>query len=191
MLTKAVLSSVLQTPAAKCAAAKAQPHQLSLGVPRGIEKLIHTCRAAHSSKWLVCRNDFENGFNSLSRQKMLESHALAFPEAVKVFNFFYGVDAPVYLLDKDRSPTRIWSSEGPRQGCAAGTYLFCTGIVSLLSKLQSLYPEFSLLALTDDINALLPLPAPTRKRNGKVCTGDTQLSLQISSLCLMSLQVLP
>jgi hypothetical protein len=91
MITKAVLSSVLQTPEAKCAAAKAQPHQLSLGVPRGIERLIHTCRAAHANKWIVGRNDFENGFNSLSRQKMLDAHSLAFPEAAKIFNFLYGV----------------------------------------------------------------------------------------------------
>jgi hypothetical protein len=159
MLAKAVLSMVLATPQAQQAAARAKPQQLSLGTPRGIEKLIHACRAAHASKYIVGRNDFENGFNSLSRQKMLEANAALFPEATSVMNFFYGTDAPVFLLDPELNATVIWSSEGPRQGCAAGTFLFCNGIVSVLSKLQVLYPEFSLLALTDDINALLPPPA--------------------------------
>lgn len=89
---------------------------------------------------------------------MLNSHAEAFPEAVSVFNFMYGVDAPVFMLDEHLNIDIVWSSEGPRQGCAAGTYLFCTGIVSLVSQLQALYPDFTLLVLTDDINALLPPP---------------------------------
>jgi hypothetical protein len=89
---------------------------------------------------------------------MLDAHAQAFPEAVQVFNFFYGVDAPGFLINDDKNVASVWSTEGPRQGCSAGTYLFCTGVVSLLSKLQSLFPEFSLLALTDDINALVPPP---------------------------------
>jgi hypothetical protein len=66
LLAKAVLSAVLATPAAERAADRTKPHQLSLGVPRGIERLIHTCRAAHAKRWLVGRNDFQNGFNSLT-----------------------------------------------------------------------------------------------------------------------------
>jgi hypothetical protein len=90
---------------------------------------------------------------------MLNAIAENFPEATSIFNFFYGVDAPVFLLDGSSNPTLIWSTEGPRQGCAAGTFLFCTGVVSLVSRLQLLYPEFSILALTDDINVLFPPPA--------------------------------
>ena len=152
MLSKAILSTVLQLPSARRAAEKARPHQLSLGCPRGIEKLIHTCRAAFEARYIIGRSDFENGFNSLSRQQMLDNHAAVYPEATGIFNFLYGVDAPVFLIDDKERITVVWSSEGPRQGCAAGTHLFGTGVIPLLNKLQSNYPEFVLLVLTDDIN---------------------------------------
>ena len=94
LLVKAALSAVLQTPAAKRAFERIGPQQMSLGVPRGIERLIHTCRAAYDDGWLVGRNDYQNAFNTLSRQKMLDAHAAIFPEAVSVFSLLYGVDAP-------------------------------------------------------------------------------------------------
>ena len=158
LLAKAVLSSVLRTPAAHRAFDRVGPQQLSLGTPRGIERLIHSCRAAYETKWLVCKNDFQNGFNSLSRQCMLDSNAQLFPESTNVVNFFYGVDAPVYLLDDELDVTTVWSSEGPRQGCSAGTYLFCAGITPVVTRLKTLYPDFTFLVLTDDINILLPPP---------------------------------
>lgn len=52
----------------------------------------------------------------------------------------------------------LQSSQGPRQGCAAGTHGFCLGLHPLLSKLHFLFPEFSLRALTDDIIPLIPPP---------------------------------
>jgi hypothetical protein len=89
VLAKAALSTVLQTPSAKNAFERIGPQQLSLGVPRGIERLIHTCRAAYDDGWLLGRNDYQNGFNTLSRQKMLDASAV-FPEAGAVFNLFTG-----------------------------------------------------------------------------------------------------
>jgi hypothetical protein len=132
---------------------------LSLGVPRGIERLIHTCRAAYDDGWLIGRNDYQNGFNTLSRQKMLEAHAAIFPEAVSVINLLYGVDAPVLMLDEQLNESIVWSEEGPRQGCSAGTYLFCAGLSPLVQNLRLLYPDFEFLVLTDDINVLIRPPA--------------------------------
>jgi hypothetical protein len=107
---------------------------------------------------MVGRNDYQNAFNTLSRQKMLDAHAQIFPEAVSVFNLMYGVDAPVFLLDDELRETIIWSEEGPRQGCSAGTYLFCAGSAPLVKTLQLRYPEFEFLVLTDDINILVRPP---------------------------------
>src|SRR6185312_17557200 len=64
LLAKTVLKAVLATPAAERAAERTAPFQLSMGASRGAEKLIHICRAAYESKWLVGKNDFANGFNS-------------------------------------------------------------------------------------------------------------------------------
>jgi hypothetical protein len=158
MLAKTTLKAVLATPAAKRAAERTAPFQLSMGTSRGAEKLVHICRAAHGSKWLVGRNDFANGFNSMSRQKMLEAHSDLFPEGTNVFNFFYGTDSPIFLFDTNNDVVTLQSSQGPRQGCAAGTHGFCLGLHPLVSKLQTMFPEFSLRVLTDDIIPLVPPP---------------------------------
>ena len=124
LLAKTVLKAVLATPAAKRTPEKTLPFQLSMGTSRGSEKLVHICRAAYESKWLVGKNDFANGFNSMSRQKMLDAHCSLFPEGTVVFNFFYGTDSPIFLFDVNDDLVTLQSSQGPRQGCAAGTHGF-------------------------------------------------------------------
>jgi hypothetical protein len=159
LLAKTALASVLLTPAAARATARLSPYQLAIGVPRGVEKLVHICRAAHASGWLVGRNDFANGFNSLCRQKMLDAHATLFPESVDVFNLFYGAESPILLFDRECNATILTSAEGPRQGCATGTHAFALTIHPLLAELKTKYPEFELRAITDDIIPLVPPPS--------------------------------
>jgi len=141
LLAKTVLSAVLESPAAIRSTDKLAPHQLAIGVPRGVEKLIHICRAAHANGWLVGRNDFTNGFNSLSRQKMLDANCALFPESVDVFNLLYGLDSPILLFNEDCEVTLLDSSEGPRQGCAAGTHAFALTLQPMLAELQVKYPS--------------------------------------------------
>ena len=86
---------------------------------------------------------------------MLESHCQLFPEGTSVFNFFYGTDSPVFLSDNGEL-LLIRSSQGSRQGCAAGMHGFALGLHPLLVKLQSMYPEFEMRALKDDIISLVP-----------------------------------
>ena len=125
---------------------------------RGVEKLIHACRAAFESGWLVGKNDFENGFNSLSRQKMLDAHCAAFPEATDIFGFFYGIDAPIFVLDDDLQVTVLLSKQGSRQGCTLGTEAFCIAVHPVVARLQEMYPDFVLRILTDDLVPLCPPP---------------------------------
>lgn len=158
LISKLVLSSVLTSPAAKRAAERVAPFQLSLGTSRGVEKLIHICRAAHHSRHLVGKNDFENGFNSLSRQRMLLNHSTLFPESTSIFNFFYGVDAPVFLIDSNGEIIVLWSKQGSRQGCSIGTEGFCLGIHPVLQELQKRYPDFEFRLITDDLVPIVPPP---------------------------------
>jgi hypothetical protein len=153
-----VLAAVLESPAGLRSTEKLAPFQLAIGVPRGVEKLIHVCRAAYASGWIVGRNDFANGFNSLCRQKMVDANCAQFPESTDVFNFFYGMDSPILLFDDNCNITVLNSSEGPRQGCAAGSHSFALTIHPLLAELQSKYPEFEIRVLTDDIIPLVPPP---------------------------------
>ena len=128
LIAKTVLSAVISSPAGQRAAERVAPFQLSLGVSRGVDKLVHICRATHESKWLVGKNDYENAFNTLSRQKMLDNHSTLFPESTDIFNFFYGVDSPVFVVGDDMDVTVLISEQGSRQGCCAGTDGFCLGI---------------------------------------------------------------
>jgi hypothetical protein len=158
MISKLVFAAVLQAPSAKRAAESLAPFQLSLGVSRGTERLVHLCRAAHGSKWMVGKTDFENGFNSFDRQKMLNTHAQLFPEANDLFSFFYGIDAPIFVVDDNHQVTLLWSKQGARQGCTLGTEAFCVGVHPLMVELQRRYPDFHLRILTDDIVPLCPPP---------------------------------
>src|SRR6185437_3678034 len=158
MLCKLALGCALQTSAAERAVERLRPHQLAIGVPRGVERLIHSCRAAHSLGWLVARHDFANGFNSMDRQCMLNAVAQRFPESMALFNLLYGIDSSVFLMDDATNITVIQSQQGSRQGCAAGTFLFCLGLASVVNQLQELYPELVILSFVDDVVVLVPPP---------------------------------
>lgn len=155
MLTKCVLSVALSSAAAARAAEQVLPHQLSLGVSRSCERIVHAARAAHGLRFLVAKNDYGNGFNTLSRQTMLDVHAEFFPEAVNLFNFFYGVKAPAFVLGERGQVHLLFSEEGSRQGCAAGTEAFCLPLSLVVHKLQQKYPDFEFRVLTDDIIPLV------------------------------------
>ena len=73
---------------------------------------------------------------------MLDNHCVLFPESTDIFNFFYGIDSPIFLLDDELELTVLQSEEGPRQGCTAGTEGFCLGIHPVPTDLQTLYPDF-------------------------------------------------
>ena len=123
-----------------------------------MEKLIHICTAAHQKGYLIGKTDFANGFNSMSRQSMLVTHSALFPEAVDIFNFFYGCRAPCFVFDQDNNILTFFSEEGSRQGCAAGSEAFCLGLTPVLQLLQHKYPEFELRAVVDDIVPIVPAP---------------------------------
>jgi hypothetical protein len=73
LIAKVLFAAILSTSQAEQAAKTTQPHQLALGTSRGVEKLVHICRAAYHSGYLIGKNDYQNGFNSLSRQALLDA----------------------------------------------------------------------------------------------------------------------
>ena len=89
---------------------------------------------------------------------MLDTHSKLFPESTDVFNFFYGIDSPVFLLDDEMELTVLRSQQGSRQGCSAGTEGFCLGIHPVLVELQVRYPDFDFRAVTDDVVPIAPPP---------------------------------
>jgi hypothetical protein len=154
-----IFAAVLNTPQAEEAARTTQPHQLALGTSRGVEKLVHICRAAYHSGYIIGKNDYQNGFNSLSRQALLDAHCKAYPAATSIFNKLYGLKSPCYSFDECDQLIAILSEEGSRQGCAAGTEGFCVTIAPVVHKLQAKYPRAEFRIITDDIFPLLPPPS--------------------------------
>ena len=158
LITKTLLAAALNTPEATTAAQSTQPHQLALGTARGTERLVHTCRAAYHSNYLIGKNDFQNGFNSLSRQALLDAHCKAFPQATAIFNTIYGIKAPCFVIDTNNQLVQILSEQGSRQGCSAGSESFCLTIAPFINKLQTKYPQAEFRVITDDLFPLLPPP---------------------------------
>jgi hypothetical protein len=117
LFTKVLFAAVLSTPQAGAAALTTQPHQLALGTSRGVERLVHICRAAYHSNYLIRKNDYQNGFNSLSRQALLDAHCEAFPAATGIFNRLYGIKAPCYTFDDHGQLVAILSEQGSRACC--------------------------------------------------------------------------
>ena len=156
MVSKMVLMEVLDSVPAKRAAEKVKPAQLSLGSSRACERAIHSARAAHEAGWLVAKHDFTNGFNTVKRQVLLDEHDRCCPESTAVFNFVYGIDAPILLFGEDGEVSFIESQEGARQGCPAGTESFCFAIDGAVKKLEAEFPDFIFKVVTDDVMTLVP-----------------------------------
>jgi len=123
---------------------------------------------------------------------MLDAHCLLFPESTQIFNFFCGIDSPVYLLNEDLDVTVFNSEEGPRQGCAAGTEGFCLTIHPVIAELQTKYPDFSFRVLTDDVVPIVPPPViesfecwQAQYRRYACCLRDLkELSMSLAGLSL-------
>jgi len=158
LFAKTLLSCVLSTQEAKEAALRTSPYQLSLRSRRGTERLVHTARSAHEAGWLIGKNDITNGFNTVKRQSLLDAHDRFFPSATRIFNYLYGVDAPVFLFAENGETETLWSQEGARQGCAIGSESFCFAIDGPIRNTHSKYPEFTFKLLTDDIIPMCPPP---------------------------------
>lgn len=158
LFAKTLLAATLKLPEAQQAAKRVYPYQLSLGARRGTERLVHTARAAHLDGWIVGKNDVANGFNTVHRQSLIDAHHHFFPQCTKLFNFLYGVDAPILLEKQDGEIETLWSRQGARQGCTAGTEAFCFAVDGPVRRVHHKYPEFVFKVLTDDIITLCPPP---------------------------------
>ena len=98
------------------------PKQLGYGVKGGAEAAVHAMRSFLSSLAVgraVVKLDFQNAFNSIHRDKMLEATRDIAPE---IFPFVHSsYSSPSHLLWGDRL---ILSAEGVQQGDPLGPLLF-------------------------------------------------------------------
>ena len=120
------------------------PRQLGYGTALGCEAAVHASRLYLSNLQpgqVILKLDFENAFNCIRRDKMLQAVSNLAPEL-----------APFVLASYSEPSTLFWgetslrSSEGVQQGDPLGPLLFCLTIHKLTSQLES---EFCLFYLDD------------------------------------------
>ena len=94
---------------------------------------------------IVLKTDVKNAFNSIHRSHLLEQVSSCHPDIYPhVYQMYSHSSSLVY--QQGNSIVIIPSEEGIHQGDPLGTALFSTGIHSVLSELQDLFPSVKVLA---------------------------------------------
>ena len=128
----------------RCLGSEFAPRQLGCGVPLGCEAAAHATRLFLQNMppgHLLLKLDFKNAFNTLRRDKMLESVKEVAPELFTFIHAAYGQPSLLFCGD-----CVLESAEGVQQGDPLGPLLFCLTIQPLILKLRS---EFSVFYLDD------------------------------------------
>lgn len=111
------------------------PLQLGFGTSGGMEAAIHAARlfiAESLPTSCLLKVDFKNAFNTLRRDRMLQSVKTSVPMLLPFVLNSYG--APSFLFYND---SIILSQEGVQQGDPLGPLLFCLTTHSIVSSLSS------------------------------------------------------
>ena len=112
--------------ASSCLLSKLAPRQLGVGVRGGAEAIVHAARAfvASSSPYhALVKLDFQNAFNAIRRDCLLESVAVYVPQILPYVLASYG--SPSTLV---HGPFSLSSAEGVQQGDPQGPLLFSLAI---------------------------------------------------------------
>jgi hypothetical protein len=123
---------------------------LGMGTPAGSEKIANILQMVYKKGGAVAKEDATNAFNTLKRQHMRIQQDKVLPEATKSLNFFYGDRSIVLYSHRDEMGVDriavIFSEEGPRMGCSAGSFLFGIAIQPVYEALSVEFPNVILVA---------------------------------------------
>ena len=129
------------------------PEQVGLAVPSGAEAVVHTVRAwlarhSGSTQKVLVKLDFENAFNTLSRQQVLGTVTHPFPELARWVSWCYSRET---WLQFGQSTLR--SAAGVQQGDPLGPLLFATALQPLAQELRQTSLDLSVFYLDDGVLA--------------------------------------
>eukprot|EP00731_Ephydatia_muelleri_P034186 Em0050g4a len=139
------VGEVLRRLASKClcrlSKAKAaeffEGHQVGVACPGGSELIVHGLRDCIESHWndedfVVLKIDFQNAFNMVSRQGLLDECLLHFPELMPWASWCYGQHPKLFY-----SMGTLSSETGVQQGDPLGPLFFCLVLQKLVGTIAT------------------------------------------------------
>jgi hypothetical protein len=135
------------------AALRMQPLQLGLGAKFGMNRIAHSAQDYYALGYSSGECDGENGFNTASRQKMLEATMRESPSMTRLFYMGYCSHRPLVLLRRGNDFVVIRSAEGSRMGDQLGGFVFCLAVHPAYVEINDACPNVIFQAATDDLRS--------------------------------------
>ena len=145
-----LVSKLCTNKVAAAASAFLQPFQFGVGIPNGIEAILHAFNNLIRSNSLdsspvLLLIDFINAFNMINRHSFLKIVKDSFPAIFPWVHYCYSVSAPLYL-----EAFIIWAQTGVQQGDPLGPLLFSLVLDKHLSQMQVRF-NLRVAAYLDDV----------------------------------------
>ena len=173
-ILKAALRLAAASPSGTKAIRSLQPVQFGQGVRSGPELVTHLARALNKLGYIITTQDVVNAFNAMNRQALLDTVHTKWPEAVNIFNTYYGIDSDCLYASIADNAEFIYhiflSKQGTRMGCVLGTIGFNLVADIVYRHMTTKFPHFELFSLTDDCISGIP-PPPNGDNSTEAWTG--------------------
>lgn len=134
-----------------------EPIQLGAGSKSGVERAVHSVRAAlelGEEGTVLFTTDQKNAHNAAERRKMLEElyKQQALKSLWRISDWKYGKPTPLIVLQEDGSYVVIASEDGSTQGCPLAAVLYSLAVHPTYKEVAEYNPTSHLVAVQDDLN---------------------------------------
>jgi hypothetical protein len=153
LLWKAATQVAIMHPEYDRAAKAMQPLQLGLGAKFGMSRMALSAQDYYAQGYSIGEVDADNGFNSASRQAMLEAMLRECPHMARLFWMGYCSHAPLVLMRRGNDFVVLHSAEGSRMGDKFGSFAFDLAVHPAYLEIQAACPSVVFQAATDDLKS--------------------------------------